>query len=65
MSIIEKIISSTSEGEILQLLEEHVIDIETSRSWGEEAAVLELNGDKDKAEILRAAEKRWFELEQQ
>ena len=63
MSIIEKIIRSTSEGEILQLLEEHVIDIETPRSWGEEAAVLELNGDKDKAEILRAAEKRWFELE--
>ena len=42
MSIIEKIISSTSEGEILQLLEEHFIDIETPRSWGEEAAVLEL-----------------------
>jgi len=63
MSIIEKIINSTSEGEILQLLEEHVIDIETPRSWGEEAAVLEQKGENDKAEILRAAEKRWFELE--
>lgn len=63
MPIIDKIIRSTSEGEILQLLEKHVIDIETPRSWGEEAAVLEQKGDKDKAEILRAAEKRWFELE--
>lgn len=63
MSIIEKINSSTSEGEILQLLEEHVVDIETSLSWGEEATALELKGEKDKAEILRAAEKRWFELE--
>jgi len=42
MSIIEQIISSTSEGVILQLLEEHVIDIETLCSWGIEAAVLEL-----------------------
>ena len=58
MSIIEKIINSTSESEILQLLEEHVIDIETPRSWGEEADVLEGNGEKNKAEILRAAEKR-------
>ena len=40
-----------------------MVDIETSRSWGEEASVLELNGEKDKAEILRAAEKHWFELE--
>ena len=63
MSIIEKIIRSTSEGEILQLLEEHVIDIETPRSCGEEAEVLELKGEKDKADILRAAEKRWFDLE--
>ena len=63
MSIIEKVISATSEGEILQLLEEHVLDVETSLSWGEEAAVLEQNGDKEKAAILRAAEKRWFELE--
>ncbi len=55
MSVIEKIMNSTSEGEILQLVEEHVIDIETPLSWREEAAVLERNGEKDKAEILRAA----------
>lgn len=65
MTIIEKISSSTSEGEILQLLEEHVIDIETPRSWGEEAEVLERKGEKGKAEILRAAEKRWFEIEKE
>lgn len=65
MSIIEKIINTTSEGEILQILEEQVIDIETPRSWGEEAEVLERNGEKDKAEILRAAEKRWFEIERE
>ena len=63
MSIIEKIINTTSEGEILQILEEQVIDIETPLSWGEEATVLERHGKKEKAEILRAAEKRWFEIE--
>ena len=63
MSIIEKIISATSQGELLQILEEQVIDLETSNSWGEEAEVLERKGEKDKAEILRAAEKRWFEIE--
>ena len=63
MSIIEKIISATSQGDILQMLEEQVIDLETSNSWGEEAEVLERKGEKDKAEILRAAEKRWFEIE--
>ena len=55
--------NSKSEGEISQLVEEHVIDIETPLSWSEEAAVLERNGEKEKAEILRAAEKRWFEIE--
>ena len=63
MSIIEKIMNSTSEDEISQLVEEHVIDIETPLSWSEEAAVLERNGEKDKAEILRAAAKRYFELD--
>ncbi len=63
MTIIDKIISTTSEGELLQILEEQVIDIETPLSWGEEASVLERNGEKEKAEILRAAEKRWFEIE--
>lgn len=63
MSVIEKIMNSTSEGEILQLVEEHVIDIETPLSWREEAAVLERNGEKNKAGILRAAVKRYSELE--
>lgn len=63
MSIIEQINRSTSEEEIIQLIEEHVLDVETPRSWGEEAAVLESEGKKEKAEILRAAEKRCFELE--
>ena len=65
MSVIEKIMNSTSEGEIIQLVEEHVIDIETPLSWREEAAVLERKGEKDKAEILRAAIKRYSELEQE
>jgi hypothetical protein len=65
MSIIEKINNSKSEGELLQIIEEQVIDIETSLSWGEEASVLEQNGDQEKADLLRAAEKRWFEIEQE
>lgn len=63
MSIIEQINSSTSEEDIIDLLREHVIDIEGPLSWGEEAEILERDGDKNKAEILRAAEKRWVELE--
>ena len=55
--------NSTSEGEILQLVEEHVLDIETPLSWNEEAAELERNGEKNKAMILRAAAKRCFELD--
>ena len=65
MSIFEQIKNTTSQGELLQLLEEHVIDIEVNKSWGEEAETLEQQGQTDKAEILRAAEKRWFELEQE
>jgi len=63
MSIIEKINSSNSEQEILSLIEEHVIDIETPMGWGEEADVLEQNGEIEKAEILRAAKKRFHELD--
>ena len=65
MSIIEQIKSSKSQGDLLQLIEEHVIDVEITQSWGEEAEILEREGQKDKAEMLRAAEKRWFELEQE
>lgn len=64
MSIIEQIKNSSNEEEIFHLIEEHVIDIETPLSWGEEAAVLESKGEIAKAEILRAAEKRCIELRQ-
>ncbi|GEM_PF-2988285 len=64
MSILEKISHASNEGDILQIIEECVLDIESSRSWGEEANRLEQQGEQDKADILRAAEKRWFELEQ-
>ena len=63
MSIIEQINNSTSEQEIVKLIEEHVVDIETSRGWGEEAEILELNGEVEKAEILLAAKKRCQQLE--
>ncbi len=63
--IIETIMNSDSEGEIFKILEEQVIDIETPRSWGEEAEILEQNNEQDKAAILRAAEKRWLELERE
>ena len=63
MSIIEQIKNSSSEAKILQLIEEHVLDIETPLSWGEEADELERQGDTGKADILRAAVKRCKELE--
>jgi len=63
MSILEQINNSTSEEEIIKLVEEHVLDIETSLGWLEEADVLEKQGDTKKAELLRAAKKRYSELE--
>lgn len=63
MSIIEKIQNSNSEEEIIKLIEEHVIDVETSLGWREQAAKLEREGDIEKAAILRAATKRYHELE--
>jgi len=63
MCIIEKINKSTNEEEIIKLIEEHIIDIETSLGWGEEADILEQQGDKSKAEILRVAKRRCHELE--
>ena len=63
MSIIEQIKQSKTEEELFKLIEEHIIDIETPLSWGEEATVLEQQGQKDKAEILRAAENHLRELE--
>lgn len=63
MSIIEQIQDSDSEEEIIKLIEEHVIDVETSLGWREQAAKLEQEGDTEKAAILRAAAKRYHELE--
>jgi hypothetical protein len=63
MSIIEQINNSTSEQEIVKLIEEHVVDIETSLGWGEEAKILEQKGETKKAEILLTAKKRCQQLE--
>ena len=60
---VKTITNITSQGEILQILQDHFIELEPPGSWGEEAELLERNGEKDKADILRAAEKRWFEIE--
>jgi len=58
MSIREQINNATSEAELFQLVEEHLVDIETPLSWGEEADKLEQEGDTEKAILLRAAVKR-------
>ena len=58
MSILEQIRNATTETELFQLVEEHLVDIETPMSWSEEADKLELDGDTEKAELLRAAQKR-------
>jgi len=63
MSIIEQIQNSNSEEEIIKLIEEHVIDVETSLGWREQADKLEREGDIKKAAILRAAAKRYHELD--
>ena len=62
MSIIDQIENSNSVEKISQLIEEHVIDIESPLSWREEADILEKQGENTKAEILRAAEKRCIKL---
>ncbi len=63
MSILEQINNAKTEEELFQLVEEQVLDIETGLSWEEEAEKLEQDGDTEKAELLRAAEKRWHNLE--
>jgi len=65
MSIIEEIENSNSVEEISQLIEEHVIDVETSLSWREEDEKLEKQGETNKAEILRVADKRCIKLTHQ
>ncbi len=63
MSILEQINNAKTEEELFQLVEEHVLDIETSLSWKEEPEKLAQEGDTEKAELLKAAEKRWHNLE--
>lgn len=58
MSILEQINNVTTEVELFQLVEEHLLDFETPLSWSEEADKLEHDGDTEKAKLLRAAEKR-------
>ena len=58
MSILEQINNATTEAELFQLVEEHLVDIETPISWSEEADKLEQDGDTERAELLRAAVKR-------
>ncbi len=63
MSILEQINTAKTEEELFQLVEEHILDVETPLSWKEEAEKLVLEGDIEKAELLKAAEKRWHNLE--
>ena len=63
MSILEQINNATTEEELFQLVEEHILDIETPLSWKEEAEKLEQEGETEKAALLKAAEKRWHNLE--
>ncbi len=63
MSILEQINTAKTEEELFQLVEEHILDVETPLSWKEEAEKLALEGDIEKAELLKAAEKRWHNLE--
>ncbi len=63
MSLLDNINNAATEEELFQLVEEHVVDIETPLSWIEEASALEKQGNTEKAGILRAAQKRWHELE--
>ena len=58
MSILEQINKATTETELFQLVEEHLVDIETPLSWSEEADQLEQEGETEKAMLLRAALKR-------
>ncbi len=63
MSLLDNINNAATEEKLFQLVEEYVVDIETPLSWIEEADALEKQGDTEKAGILRAAWKRWRNLE--
>ena len=58
MSILEKINTASTVTELFQLVEEHLVDIETPLSWVKEADKLEQEGDTEKAILLRAAVER-------
>lgn len=62
MSIFEQINKVKTEAELFQLIEEQLLDIETPFSWSEMADKLEQEGDTEKANILRSAEKRLHEF---
>ncbi len=62
MSIFEQINKVKTEAELFQLIEEQLLDIETPFSWSEMADKLEQEGDTEKANILRSAEKRLQEF---
>ncbi|MCP3851806.1 MAG: hypothetical protein GY694_16450 [Gammaproteobacteria bacterium] len=64
MSILVKIQNSNNEEEIIKLIEEHVIDEESSLSWLEQAEVYEKQGKDEKANILRAGHQRYSELDE-
>ncbi|MCU7938964.1 MAG: hypothetical protein KZQ64_06075 [gamma proteobacterium symbiont of Bathyaustriella thionipta] len=63
MSILEQIQNSNSEEEIIRLIEEHVLDEESSLSWLEMAEVYEKQGKDEEANTLRTAHQRYSELD--
>ncbi|MCK5648113.1 MAG: hypothetical protein KAI22_04465 [Gammaproteobacteria bacterium] len=63
MSILEQIQNSKSEEKIIKLIEEHVLDEESSLSWLEQAEVYEKQGKDEKANTLRIAHYRYCELD--
>lgn len=63
MTILEQIQNSKSEEEIIKLIEEHVLDEESSLSWLEMAEVYEKQGKDKKANTLRIAHQRYSELD--
>lgn len=63
MTILEQIQNSKSEEEIIKLIEQHVLDEESSLSWLEMAEVYEKQGKAEKANTLRIAHQRYIELD--
>ena len=63
MSILEQIKNSGSEEEIIKLVEEHILDEESSLSWLELADVYESQGEAEKSNLLKIAHQRYSELD--